>query len=44
MSASQFTSMRQLMMKNMPASALDNPPVAKMKGRVGAGSRALGLR
>jgi YidC/Oxa1 family membrane protein insertase len=25
MSASQFTSMRQLMMKNMPASALDNP-------------------
>jgi hypothetical protein len=31
MSASQFTSMRQLMMKNMPASALDNPPVAKMK-------------
>src|ERR1035437_6320546 len=30
MSASQFTSMRQLMMKNMPASALDNP-AAKMQ-------------
>jgi len=30
MSASQFTQMRQLMMKNMPASALDNP-AAKMQ-------------
>ena len=30
MSASQFTSMRQLLMKNMPASALDNP-AAKMQ-------------
>jgi len=30
MSASQFTSMHQLMMKNMPASALDNP-AAKMQ-------------
>jgi YidC/Oxa1 family membrane protein insertase len=30
MSATQFTSMRQLMMKNMPASALDNP-AAKMQ-------------
>jgi YidC/Oxa1 family membrane protein insertase len=30
MAGSQFTSMRQLMMKNMPASALDNP-AAKMQ-------------
>ena len=30
MSASQFISMRQLLMKNMPASALDNP-AAKMQ-------------
>jgi YidC/Oxa1 family membrane protein insertase len=31
MSASQFTSMRQLMMKNMPASALDNPFAKQQK-------------
>jgi len=31
MSASQFTSMRQLMMKNMPASALDNPAAKTQK-------------
>ena len=31
MSASQFTSQRQLMMKNMPASALDNPFAKQQK-------------
>jgi len=31
MSGSQFTSMRQLMMKNMPASALDNPFAKQQK-------------
>jgi YidC/Oxa1 family membrane protein insertase len=31
MSASQFTSTRQLMMKNMPASALDNPYAKQQK-------------
>ncbi len=31
MSVSQFTSMRQLMMKNMPASALDNPFAKQQK-------------
>jgi YidC/Oxa1 family membrane protein insertase len=31
MSASQFTSMHQLMMKNMPASALDNPFAKQQK-------------
>ena len=31
MSASQFTSMRQLLMKNMPASALDNPFAKQQK-------------
>ena len=33
MAGSQFTSMRQLMMKNMPASALDNP-AAKMQKNI----------
>ncbi|HEX7536720.1 MAG TPA: membrane protein insertase YidC, partial [Dermatophilaceae bacterium] len=34
MSASQFTSMRQLMMKNMPASALDNPAAKIQKNMI----------
>ena len=34
MAGSQFTSMRQLMMKNMPASALDNPAAKMQKNMI----------